>query len=154
MGLMSDEDEVFDEEDSEPLDEQNDNADEMMIVGEEEEERNADEDAIVIDEEEDEDAGEEKHRLSAHRDNELFHLFDGQQSEGHVEFGRVERVQGVDEKEERENYVFGMNVSTGAQSVQLEVLLVLGIFLMIAAAIMYLYYRTASNKENTYQSLE
>merc|ERR1712129_247027 len=152
MGLMSDEDEVFDEEDSEPLDEQNDNADEMMIVGEEEEERNADEDAIVIDEEED--AGEEKHRLSAHRDNELFHLFDGQQSEGHVEFGRVERVQGVDEKEERENYVFGMNVSTGAQSVQLEVLLVLGIFLMIAAAIMYLYYRTASNKENTYQSLE
>merc|ERR1719242_2851632 len=100
----------------------------------------------------------ENKRLSAHRDTELFALFDGQQSAGHVEFGRVERVQGAWDgemkKEEREEYVFGMNVSTGAQSVQLEILLVLGVFLMLAAAIIFLYYRTKNKDTSAYQTLE
>merc|ERR1712130_94577 len=126
---------------------------EMMVVGEEDVVIDDAPEVEIVEEEEDEDA---KHRLSAHRDNELFHLFDGEQSSGRPEFGRVERVQAQwdgQEKEERENYVFGMNVSTGAQSVQLEVLLVLGIFLFIASLISFLYYRSKS-KGDVHQSLE
>merc|ERR1711994_528422 len=113
-----------------------------MVIGEE--------DIVIADEQVEElvqeDADEDaKYHLSAHRDNELFSLFDGEQSSGRPEFGRVERMQAQwdgQQKEERENYVFGMNVSTGAQSVQLEVLLVLGIFLFIASMISFLYYRS------------
>merc|ERR1719229_1754887 len=100
-----------------------------MGVGEEDVTIDDEQEEEIIAEEEEEAVEEDaKHRLSAHRDNELFALFDTEQSSGRPEFGRIERVQAQwdgQEKEERENYVFGMNVSTGAQSVQLEVLLVL-----------------------------
>merc|ERR1719461_650266 len=160
--LMSDEDEVFDGDDdviseanAVANDDDNDDAEMMMVVGEEDATIDDEQEEEIIAEEEEAVEEDAKHRLSAHRDNELFALFDTEQSSGRPEFGRIERVQAQwdgQEKEERENYVFGMNVFTGAQNVQLEVLLVLGIFLFIASAISFLFYRSKS-KGDVYQSL-